>query len=194
MLWVRIFRMFMKIYTKTGDKGTTGLFGSKRLSKADYRIESYGTLDELNCTIGLIIADLQSDKKETKELLSQIQTRLYEIMGFLAGAPIKLDYLDQETGNLEKCIDELQESLSPLHSFVLPQGSRISVESHIARTVCRRSERSLVRCLEIEKIDVRPYFPIFRYLNRLSDYFFILARSLNKKKEAIVHSSSHIDK
>jgi len=167
----------MKIYTKTGDKGTTSLIGGTKVSKAHLRIETYGTVDELNSYIGLC-KDLLKDQ-ESNAVLQEIQDRLFTIGSALACDPAKekkMKIPDLEEADivlLEKEIDKMNDSLPPMKSFILPGGHPSISHLHIARCICRRAERCCVR-LESEKNEVEPI--IIKYLNRLSDYLFILAR------------------
>ena len=166
----------MKIYTKTGDEGMTSLYGGKRVSKDDIRIEAYGTVDELNSNIGSLISTLPND--DQKELLLKIQRRLFTIGSILASDPSKElptpDLLDSDIELLEKAMDNMDALLSPLKTFVLPGGSESNSKAHICRTVARRAERRVITLASISNID-----PIVvKYLNRLSDYFFILGRKI----------------
>ena len=169
--------MAMKIYTKTGDKGTTSLIGGTKVSKAHLRIEAYGTVDELNSYTGLC-KDLIQDNN-SKTVLQEIQDRLFTIGSALACDPqketkIKIPDLKEEDINLlENEIDRMNEILPPMKSFILPGGHPSISHLHIARCICRRAERCCVR-LESEQNEVAPI--IIKYLNRLSDYLFMLAR------------------
>jgi len=167
----------MKIYTKTGDKGTTALFGGKRVSKADLRIDTYGTIDELNAYIGLV-RDQEINQKR-KPILVEIQDRLFTIGSILATEPgntsVKIPKLsDQDVVFLEQEIDTMDTELPPIKFFVLP-GGHVSVSfCHVARTVCRRAERLVIGLDERDPVDA----VVIRYLNRLSDYLFVLARKM----------------
>jgi cob(I)alamin adenosyltransferase len=167
----------MKIYTKTGDKGTTSLIGGTKVSKAHLRIEAYGTVDELNSYIGLC-KDLLTDKNSNK-VLQEVQDRLFTIGAALACDPeketkMKIPDLEEEDITLlEKEIDKMNETLPPMKSFILPGGHITVSHIHISRCICRRAERCCVR-LEAEQNEVEPI--IIKYLNRLSDYLFVLAR------------------
>ena len=169
--------MTMKIYTKTGDKGTTSLIGGTKISKAHLRIEAYGTVDELNSNIGLC-KDLTTDKN-SKSGFQEIQDRLFTIGSALACDPEKEtkmkipDLKEEDITWLEKEIDKMNEILSPMMSFILPGGHPTISHLHIARCICRRAERCCVR-LETEQNEVAPI--IIKYLNRLSDYLFVMAR------------------
>ena len=176
----------MKIYTKTGDNGTTSLCDGSRLSKDDMRVEAYGTLDELNAHIGLLISLLQtSSSKEgvrsatnLTDFLSEIQGELFVLGGELARAEIKTEELvstQKFIAKIETSIDELSSQLPVQHHFVLPGGIIPASQSHVCRTICRRAERRIVT-LSLFAI-VLP--EIFKFVNRLSDYFFTLARYLN---------------
>lgn len=170
----------MKIYTKTGDAGSTGLFGGRRVSKADLRIETYGTIDELNSYIGLL-RDQEVNIHRTGFIIN-IQDRLFTIGSILATEPgntkVKIPSLIQEDVTLlEKEIDVMDSQLEPMKSFVLPGGHPSVSYGHIARTVCRRAERLVIRLHELEKVDEL----VLQYLNRLSDYLFVLCRMMAKE-------------
>jgi cob(I)alamin adenosyltransferase len=167
----------MKIYTKTGDKGTTTLFGGKRVSKADLRIETYGTVDELNSWIGMV-RDLDVNQKR-KDVLIEIQDRLFTIGSILATEPgntkVKIPALSEtDIQFLEKQIDTMDAELPPMRFFVLPGGHPAISNCHIARTVCRRSERLIIALSELEGVPEE----VIKYINRLSDYLFVLARKV----------------
>ena len=180
----------MKIYTKTGDKGTTALFGGTRVPKHHIRIESYGTVDELNSYLGLI-RDQEIDKHH-KQVLINIQDNLFTLGAILATDPEKatlksgkerlnIPKIDNEDIlALEDEMDSMNESLPPMTHFVLPGGHTTVSYCHIARTVCRRAERLATLLHENEPIDE----PILQYLNRLSDYLFVLARKLTHDLQA----------
>lgn len=166
----------MSIYTKTGDKGETSLFGKTRVSKSDPTINACGTIDELESFIGLVISKLE--KKEDKELLTDIQTNLYKIMGYVVGARKGDMVTSTDVLVLEKRIDEIQDRIPKLTRFILPQGTEVSAWFHVLRAVTRRAERAIV-ALNIDN-DV-----ILQYINRLSDLFFMLARQYNESVEEI---------
>jgi cob(I)alamin adenosyltransferase len=177
--------MSAKIYTKTGDKGTTSLIGGTKVSKAHIRIETYGTVDELNSWIGLA-AD-QLDHKHSGKILKEIQDRLFTIGSSLACDPEKEpkmkipDLHEADIELLEKEIDKMTAKVPPMKSFILP-GGHVAVSSlHVTRCVCRRAERLCVT-LEEQKMFVEPL--IIKYLNRLSDYLFILARFIGHRLKA----------
>lgn len=176
----------MKIYTKTGDNGTTSLCDGSRLSKDDMRVEAYGTLDELNAHIGLLISLLQtSSSKEgvrsaanLTDFLSEIQGELFVIGGELARAEIKTEELvstQKLIAKIETSIDELSSQLPVQHHFVLPGGIIPASQSHVCRTICRRAERRIVTLSHFAIVLPE----IFKFVNRLSDYFFTLSRYLN---------------
>src|SRR3989344_1677296 len=172
----------MPIYTKTGDKGTTALFGGKRVSKADLQVETYGSVDELSSYIGLVSGKIIN--KETKIFLTEIQKDLYKIMSYLSGANLELKYLNKRVKEFEKMIDKTDKKLPKLTRFILPGGSEISAWLHVLRTVCRRSERSVIRFFSSsETLKQWSNQAILKYLNRLSDLFFPLARYYNKGKD-----------
>ena len=177
--------MTFKIYTKTGDKGETSLYGGTRVSKAAARVESYGTLDELNAFIGLAKAEISDEK-----VLSQLQKIQFDLftLGSEAATPTdkmllangknRLDLMisEKEITELELWMDDFDAELEPLRFFILPSGGKAAATVHVCRTVCRRAERAMVFLNETE--EVRP--ELIKYLNRLSDYLFILARYISK--------------
>jgi cob(I)alamin adenosyltransferase len=167
----------MKIYTKTGDKGTTSLIGGTKVSKSHLRIEAYGTVDELNSYIGLC-KDLLTDN-QSKLILQEVQDRLFTIGSSLACDPVKEpkmripDLKEEDVTLLEKEMDKMNETMPAMKNFILPGGHVTVSHLHITRCVCRRAERCCVR-LEIERHEVEPI--VIKYINRLSDYLFVLAR------------------
>ena len=167
----------MKIYTKTGDKGITSLIGGTKVSKSHLRIEAYGTVDELNSYTGLC-RDLLTDETN-RATLQEIQDRLFTIGSSLACDPVKEpkmkipDLKETDIAFLENEIDRMNESIPAMKSFVLPGGHPTVSHLHIARCVCRRAERYCVRLHEEAESEAL----IIKYLNRLSDYFFVLSRS-----------------
>ncbi|MEO5600666.1 MAG: cob(I)yrinic acid a,c-diamide adenosyltransferase [Cyclobacteriaceae bacterium] len=167
----------MKIYTKTGDLGTTSLFGGKRVSKADLRIETYGTIDELNSWIGVVRDQVINTLR--KDIFLEIQDRLFTIGSILATEPgnvkVKIPTLaEEDIIFLEREIDVMDAALPPMRSFVLPGGNESVSFGHIARTVCRRSERLVIGLNSSETVDPL----VIKYLNRLSDYLFVLTRKM----------------
>lgn len=170
----------MKIYTKTGDTGLTGLYGGTRISKSNIRIDAYGNVDELNAYIGWLRDQPVNNKREA--ILKEIQDRLFTIGAILASSPAKNnlktpDLHAEDIYLLEKAIDEMQEELQPLQYFILPGGNSAVSFGHIARTVCRRAERGIVALHDIEPIPLI----VVEYMNRLSDYLFVLCRTMSKE-------------
>jgi len=180
----------MKVYTKTGDTGTTALFGGTRVPKDHARIESYGTVDELNSYIGLIRD--QEINQHYKDILIEIQDRLFTVGAILATPPEKevlkngqkrlqnLGIIESDIELLEKEIDTMEDSLPQMTHFILPGGHTTVSYCHITRCVCRRAERLAVHLSHNEPVaDIA-----IKYLNRLSDYLFVLARKLSKELNA----------
>lgn len=172
----------MKIYTKTGDEGFTSLFGGARLSKDDIRIEAYGTVDELNAFTGNLHDKINIDS--VKDILFTIQNKLFNIGSVLASDPDKDFKLpgvnESDITFLEAQIDLMEKELQPLKNFILPSGHEVVSSTHICRTVCRRAERRVIALNKNAEIEAS----IIIYLNRLSDYFFVLARFLTVKYNA----------
>jgi len=169
----------MKIYTKTGDTGDTSLFGGKRVSKSSLRIDAYGTVDELNSQLGIVRASKLP--AEVDSLLEQIQNQLFVLGADLAApfdaAPAGVKRIHQtEIQLLEETIDRLDAQLKPLNAFILPSGSLVSAQLHLARTICRRAERIVDALGRKEEIGKYPLV----YLNRLADLLFVAARYVNK--------------
>jgi len=166
----------MKIYTKTGDKGKTSLFGGERVNKDDIRVECYGTVDELNSILGLTVTEITNT--EVKETLQQIQNDLFNLAGELA-TPSKKKFVSpvnqKQIEFLENQIDHFEDKLPTLKQFILPGGSKGAALLHVARSVCRRSERLVVKLSKNDVISEN----IIIYLNRLSDLLFVLARFEN---------------
>lgn len=186
----------MKIYTRTGDKGTTGLYGGRRVRKDDLRVEAYGTVDELQSVIGVVLAQIQNSKfkvqsgsAKLKNELEQIQSDLHEVAAVLA-TPARVrakekrvheefgKHLQKRVLEFEKLIDGLTEKLPPLKSFILPGGSQAGAMLHMARSISRRAERRAVALSQRENVGDE----ILTYLNRLSDLLFTMARFVNKQK------------
>lgn len=167
----------MKIYTKTGDDGTTGLFGGGRVRKASARVDAYGTVDELNSVLG--VARATGLAKEIDDVLAHVQVDLFALGAELATVPGKEDKLGMEliaqadSERLERAIDAGEVGLAQLKSFVLPGGTAAAAALHHARTVCRRAERAVLSVEEPARAEV------VVYLNRLSDLLFVLARRAN---------------
>lgn len=175
----------MKIYTKTGDKGTTALFGGMRVPKHHIRIESYGTIDELNSFVGLLRSENLPESSQTE--LERIQNELFTLGSHLAATPGKKnlwvpEFTEESVTLLETEMDAMDAELPELKNFILPVGNKAVALTHVCRTICRRGERMIVLLAETEEIEEI----IPRYMNRLSDYFFMLGRWIalqNKVKE-----------
>ncbi|MBG6157626.1 cob(I)alamin adenosyltransferase [Labrenzia sp. EL_159] len=175
-----------KIYTKTGDDGTTALGTGERRPKNDLRIDAYGTVDETNAVVGLVRLHTSGSAPEVDLVLGRIQNDLFDLGADLATPETDQDLgyeplriTDSQVTALETAIDDLNSELTPLRSFVLPGGSCASAHLHLARTVSRRAERLMVELAPNEKINPAA----IRYMNRLSDYFFVASRFLNEKGE-----------
>lgn len=170
----------MKVYTKKGDDGTTSLYGGTRVQKDHLRIEAYGTVDELNSLIGVVMTYL--DNKVDVDFWQGIQSRLFDIGAILASDGKKKglflpDIKETHIEEMEKKIDKIEENLEPLKHFILPSGHISVAQCHVARTVCRRAERAVVRLSHVDLVsDV-----IVKYLNRLSDLLFVMSREFGKK-------------
>ena len=175
------------IYTGTGDKGTTSLVGGERVSKAHQRIESYGTVDELNSFIGLLITSLE--EKADQDFLQFIQHKLFTIGSYLAtdqeNTELKVEskVMPETITRIEREIDRLDNELPKMRNFILPGGSRPASLAHVCRTVCRRAERQIYRLAETIPVEE----PVLVFINRLSDYLFVLAR-----KECIRNNGKEI--
>ena len=169
-----------KIYTRTGDNGTTSLVGGKRVSKTDPRLDAYGTIDELNSFIGLMLSTMDS-KAENPENIRWIQQKLFNIGGCLATdtsafeLPESCKVQAQDVERIEHMIDAVQEGLPQQRSFILPGGTQAASYAHVARTVCRRAERLILALPDEAKAPSE----LLQYINRLSDYLFVLARRIN---------------
>ena len=172
----------MKIYTKTGDEGLTGLLGPGRFPKDGSRFEAYGTVDELNATIG--VARASAPDPDADRMLAKIQEDLFVLGAALAdpdpGGRFHNRVEPELASNLERWIDELETVLPPLTSFLLPGGSPAAANLHLARTTCRRAERHVVS-LTRDQAETGVPTPILIYLNRLSDFLFVLARAVNRR-------------
>jgi cob(I)alamin adenosyltransferase len=169
----------MKIYTKTGDRGDTGLFGGARVSKASARVSAYGDVDELNSLLGVVCAYVQDHARVAE--LRRVQSDLFTLGAELAKDPAKEVNLgvpllsESEIERLERSIDALDRELAPLKTFILPGGSVSAAFLHVARTTCRRAERAVVSLAQSDTLRSE----LVRYLNRLSDWLFTLARAEN---------------
>lgn len=175
------------VYTRTGDKGTTSLVGGQRVSKAHQRIESYGSIDELNSFLGLLIDSLSDE--EDKEFLRFVQHKLFTLGSYLATDQentelrVESKVTDESIARVEKEIDRLDGNLPKQTNFVLPGGGRSASLAHVCRTVCRRAEREIYRLAETDPVEEN----VLKFINRLSDYLFVLAR-----KECILHNGEEI--
>jgi len=178
----------MKIYTGTGDHGRTSLFSGERVSKSHGRVQAYGDVDELNSILGALAAAIPSQASGLRSQVQQVQSELFQVGAWLAttsGAPVasRLDSLAAATERLEGAIDQLQARLDPLHDFILPGGHPDAAWAHVARSVCRRVERCVNSLMQDASANEDPpnnLQQVLVYLNRLSDYLFVLARALNK--------------
>jgi len=172
----------IKIYTKTGDDGTTGLVGGSRVKKYELRLESYGTVDELNAALGVVRAmDVDDD---IKTLLVFIQNKLFNIGSRLASDEkgdaftANLRIKNDDVSVLEQAIDRFEQELPELKQFILPGGDLLMAQCHVARTVCRRAERRIVEFAEQTPVEPE----LIKFVNRLSDFLFVLARVLGKRR------------
>jgi cob(I)alamin adenosyltransferase len=169
----------MKIYTKTGDDGNTGLLGNVRVPKDSKRIEAYGTVDEVNAGLGVILAHLPSAAQSARPWLNAIQSDLLIIGTLLATPPSdpkkRADLPGSRLQTLEDEIDQMEAALKPLTQFILPQGTPAAAFAHLARALCRQAERRVVALSHDERVDKA----VISYLNRLSDFLFVLARWIN---------------
>lgn len=171
----------MKIYTRSGDEGMTGLLGPRRVFKDNARIDAYGTVDELNAVLG--VARAEGVDAELDALLKMVQDDLFVLGSALADPDpngrffhaITLEHVE----HLEKAIDRMQAELKPLDCFILPGGTRAASQAHLARTICRRAERDVVSLSHVEHEPVDPVAIV--YLNRLSDFLFVFARLVNNR-------------
>jgi len=177
-----------RVYTRTGDRGETALVGGKRVPKDSLRIEAYGTIDELNSTVGLarVFNEENLEAGEAHqfldEVLCRLQDELFDLGSELATPPESFrpgmyQVSESEIDRLEKLIDKCQEDLEPLNSFILPGGGRIGAYLHQCRTVCRRAERDILRLSREQEINRN----VIKYVNRLSDLFFVLSRWIAKQ-------------
>lgn len=173
----------MTIYTRNGDRGMTTMFGGKSAHKSDPPVVAYGSVDELTSYLGVVLCQITGHKDDAV-LLTDIQKDLYLIMGYLAGAPTSLAFVDEEITRFEKTIDRVEESLPPLTHFILPQGCPAGAHLHVARTICRRAERNVVALGQTKE---NHHASVIKYLNRLSDLLFILARKYNTNETVITN-------
>ena len=170
----------MKIYTKTGDDGTTGLIGNKRVKKSNPRIATYGVVDELNAALGIILSSKLGT--DIHDLLTKIQNDLFVVGADLANPNLN-NISNRVTSEMvhfiEKEIDRLEEKLPPITFFILPGGDLVASQVHLARAICRRAEINVVNLSEVDKINTE----CLVYMNRLSDLLFVVARTINKRKK-----------
>ena len=172
-----------KVYTRTGDKGTTSLVGGQKISKASARLDAYGTIDELSSHLGLLAA-LLVDDDPIRQIICRIQNNLFNVGTHLATdqstTPLypSAQLPDGEVDFLEQQIDAINDELPLCTGFILPGGSTAAAQAHVCRTVCRRAERRIVELSTTEKIGEE----VLRYVNRLSDYLFVLAKKINFNK------------
>ena len=174
----------MKIYTKTGDKGETGLYGGKRVRKDNLRVIAYGDVDETNAAIGIARSYIQEGSSGSREVLSfidsaleAVQNKLFALGAILSGSEdLNYSIKDSDIEYLEKCIDHIDEQVQPIKAFILPFGTDLSARLHLARTVARRAERNIVALAAAEQVNPN----VLVYVNRLSDFLFTLARFANK--------------
>ena len=170
-----------RIYTRTGDDGSTGLFGGGRVLKDHERIRAYGTVDELNACLGQCAANLEEEAR-VKSLIARLQNELFTVGADLATPTDSRASVprisSEDVQRLENCIDSYEADLLPLANFILPGGSRVAAGLHLARTVCRRAEREIVAAREVDELNVH----VLEYINRMSDLLFVLARWVNRKQ------------
>ena len=169
----------MKIYTKTGDDGTTGIQNGTRVSKSESRIQAYGMIDEINSFLGIILSKL--DEKDLENLITKIQNDLFVVGSDLSNSDLKNTQNrvnDEMIKTLEENIDKLEKKLSPITNFILPGGHEIAALVHVSRSITRRAETFVISLSEKEKINNNS----IKYLNRLSDLLFVIARTINQRK------------
>lgn len=175
----------IKIYTGTGDFGKTSLFSGERVEKSHPRVEACGEVDELNASLGLLVSSLREEEKELAQEVEQIQSALFDVGAMLSSSTESLLFRslrhirEEDIKALERNIDRMDEQLPPLTGFILPGGHPCSALSHVARAVCRRAERRIAILVREGNKEIGP---VLIYLNRLSDYLFVLARHLNRVK------------
>ncbi|MEK7543725.1 MAG: cob(I)yrinic acid a,c-diamide adenosyltransferase [Patescibacteria group bacterium] len=190
----------MAIYTRTGDTGSTSLFGGKRVLKCEELVEVYGSLDELNSWIGHVASLFPSP--DVKQFLQTIQSDVFTIGSTLAGWKNgDLTALESRVKEMEARIDAMEESLPPIRNFILPGGAELAAHTHITRSICRRVERQLVslkvrevqEVQEVQEVREGDVDVMIKYLNRLSDLFFMLARFINKQEnvEEVIWNGNH---
>ena len=169
--------MISKVYTRTGDAGQTSLVSGTRVDKDDVRVEAYGTIDELNSNLGVLLHSTKLDNPEVIAIVRKAQNKLFNIGGYLAND--KADKLygvtQEDVAELERMMDQMNETIPPAQGFVLPGGTRLSAQADRCRTITRRAERRVVTLAKVATIDPL----VLEYLNRLSDFFFVFARFNN---------------
>ena len=169
--------MISKVYTRTGDAGQTSLVSGTRVDKDDVRVEAYGTIDELNSNLGVLLHSTKLDNPEVIAIVRKAQNKLFNIGGYLAND--KADKLygvtQEDVAELERMMDQMNETIPPAQGFVLPGGTRLSAQADRCRTITRRAERRVVTLAKVAPIDPL----VLEYLNRLSDFFFVFARFHN---------------
>lgn len=169
--------MISKVYTRTGDAGQTSLVSGTRVDKDDVRVEAYGTIDELNSNLGVLLHSTKLDNPEVIAIVRKAQNKLFNIGGYLAND--KADKLygvtQEDVAELERMMDQMNETIPPAQGFVLPGGTRLSAQADRCRTITRRAERRVVTLAKVASIDPL----VLEYLNRLSDFFFVFARFNN---------------
>ena len=178
--------MKVKIYTRTGDDGTTSLYGGKRVEKHNLQVVAYGTIDELNSALGVLISFLPKSQDEIREFFQIVQNDLFTIGSFLSGnKKIELVNVGRRVGEMEKLIDAFDKSLPVLKNFILPGGSHEASFSHLARSICRRAEREVIRLSpdqpRLNRGQIGVDNKVIVYLNRLSDLLFVVGRHLNSE-------------
>ncbi|WP_341760071.1 cob(I)yrinic acid a,c-diamide adenosyltransferase [Candidatus Endowatersipora endosymbiont of Watersipora subatra] len=173
-----------KIYTKTGDDGTTALVDGSRVKKNDVRVEAYGTVDETNASIGILRLYTQNQYPVIDTMLSRIQNDLFDLGADLANPEAgentdseALQVIESQVARLESEIDQLNSGLTPLHSFVLPGGGSAAAHFHLSRTIARRAERLIVQMAQDSQQNLNPF--VIQYMNRVSDFLFVAARVVN---------------
>ena len=169
--------MISKVYTRTGDAGQTSLVSGTRVDKDDVRVEAYGTIDELNSNLGVLLHSTKLDNPEVIAIVRKAQNKLFNIGGYLANDKAdKLYGMTQEdVAELERMMDQMNETIPPAQGFVLPGGTRLSAQADRCRTITRRAERRVVTLAKVAPIDPL----VLEYINRLSDFFFVFARFNN---------------
>lgn len=169
--------MISKVYTRTGDAGQTSLVSGTRVDKDDVRVEAYGTIDELNSNLGVLLHSTKLDNPEVIAIVRKAQNKLFNIGGYLAND--KADKLygvtQEDVAELERMMDQMNETIPPAQGFVLPGGTRLSAQADRCRTITRRAERRVVTLAKVATVDPL----VLEYLNRLSDFFFVFARYNN---------------